>query len=184
MAFDNNGKWSFEDDSVANKVAAITAGSSDYMRQAKTNGLQVANRRGLGNSSMAVGAAQASAIDRATPIASQEASQIAGYNLGEQNHLNTFDRDRAGYAAGQQEMLATALTNLSNQRFGAYATIAQNPEIPADARNATFSSINSQYDDTLRYLQDLYQVNLRPAGTTVPAAGVPAISNLSVGGLG
>lgn len=83
MAFDSAGKWSMEDDGVASRIAAITSGGSPVMKQAETAGMQSANRRGLGNSSMAVGAAQSEVIRAATPIASQEAQQVAQKNLTE-----------------------------------------------------------------------------------------------------
>lgn len=176
MAYDSSGKWKPEDDSVANKIASITSGSSNYMRQARTAGMQGANRRGLGNSSMAVGAAQGAAIDRALPIAGQDAQQTHAKNLAEQQHLNDFDRDAARYAAAEREMLARAMTDLSNQRSNSYATIAGNPQIPADARNAVYGSINDQHTAALRYLEQLYGVNLAGQAAPPPApAPAPAL---------
>lgn len=63
------------DDSVANKVTAITKQDSPLMQAAATEGLKIANRRGLLNSSIAAGASTGAALDRALPIASQDASQ-------------------------------------------------------------------------------------------------------------
>lgn len=87
MAYDQTGKWSPEEDSVATRIAAITAGGSPLMRQAANQGLQVANRRGLGNSSIAAGASQAEVIRAAAPIASQDAQQTYGKNLQTQQGL-------------------------------------------------------------------------------------------------
>lgn len=68
-------------DSVADKVKSLTSQDSALMQQAKTDGLRVANRRGLLNSSMAVGASQDAMVSKALPIASQDASQAYGKNM-------------------------------------------------------------------------------------------------------
>lgn len=68
-------------DSVADKVKALTSQDSPLMQQAKTQGLKVANRRGLLNSSMAAGATQEAMLDKALPIASQDASQAFQKNM-------------------------------------------------------------------------------------------------------
>lgn len=93
MAYDSSGKWQFEDDGVASRVAAITAGGSPLMTQARTSGMQAANRRGLGNSSMAAGAAEQAVIAAATPIASQDAQQTAQKNV-----LEMQNRQQIGLA--------------------------------------------------------------------------------------
>jgi hypothetical protein len=63
------------DDSVADRIGQITAQDSPLMQAARTEGLKVANRRGLLNSSMAAGASQGAALNYALPIASQDAGQ-------------------------------------------------------------------------------------------------------------
>ena len=63
------------DDSVVNKLNTITAGDSPLMQAARTEGLKVANRRGLLNSSIAAGATQTAMLQAALPIAQQEAAQ-------------------------------------------------------------------------------------------------------------
>lgn len=60
---------------VATEVNRITATDSPIMQQAQTDGLKMANRRGLLNSSMAVGAAQNEVIRAALPMAQQTAGQ-------------------------------------------------------------------------------------------------------------
>lgn len=68
-------------DSVADKVKELTSQDSALMQQAKTEGLKIANRRGLLNSSMAVGASQDAMVSKALPIASQDASQSFQKNM-------------------------------------------------------------------------------------------------------
>lgn len=82
--------------SVADNVAKITSQDSPLMQRAKTSGLQMANRRGLLNSSIAVGAAQNAVIDAATPIASQDASTAArAYEAGQDRALSEVQQDRS-----------------------------------------------------------------------------------------
>lgn len=87
-----------ENDSVSERIAAITAQDSPLMEQARTSGLKLANSRGLLNSTMAIGAAQDSTYRAATPIASQEAAQAAGRNAQRLGLTTEIERMRA--AAG------------------------------------------------------------------------------------
>ena len=64
-----------QNDSVADGVAKIASEDSKLNQMARTEGLKAANRRGLLNSSMAVGAAQDAVLKNALPIASQDAQQ-------------------------------------------------------------------------------------------------------------
>ena len=61
---------------VSGRLQGLLADDSSYIQQARTRALQEANRRGLANSSIAVGAGEAAAIDAALPIALSDA-QIA-----------------------------------------------------------------------------------------------------------
>jgi hypothetical protein len=67
-------------DSMADKVTEITSADSPLMRAAKTEGLKVANRRGMLNSSLAAGTTQRAMLDAALPIASQDAATAANKN--------------------------------------------------------------------------------------------------------
>lgn len=169
MAFDSNGVWKQEDAGVANRIAKITSGNSDYMKSARTSGLQTANRRGLGNSSMAARASQGAAIDRAAPIASQEAQQIYGHNMAE--HEGGIRTDQLGMqlAAAEREAMARMISDMSGQRFGAMSNTLVNPDIPGSARAAVQRSINDQYTSAMNYLQRLYGVQLNNA--PIPAGG-------------
>lgn len=164
MAFGSDGVWKQEDAGVANRIAKITSGNSDYMKSARTSGMQTANRRGLGNSSMAVRAAEGAAIDRAAPIASQEAQQIHGHNMAE--HEGGIRTDQLGMqlAAAEREAMGRFIADMSGQRYGALANTLVNPDIPGSARSAVQGSINSQHQQALNYLQRLYGVRLSDAG--------------------
>ena len=62
---------------VEQRLNGILDANSDYIKRARNEGMMVANRRGLQNSSIAAGAAQGAAIDRALPIAQQDADIAA-----------------------------------------------------------------------------------------------------------
>lgn len=201
MAVDANGNYVLEDDSVANRVAKITSGGSDMMKMARTQGMQAANRRGLGNSTMAIGAAEASALNAAVPIASQEASQVAQRNIaglgeaGTNNRLTrTIDADaeraRMTIAADAQKSMLSGVTDLTGNRFTAISNTLQNDKIPAATRAAVQSSIDGQYNQALDYIQNIYgasisnpvqQQAVAPAGLT--AAQAAALQTARSGGL-
>ena len=122
MAYDASGKWQAENEGVASRVAAITSGNSDLMKAARTQGLQQAQRRGLGNSSMAVGAAELSALNAATPIASQEAQQIAQKNQAQMGIDADWQKTQAAIASDQQKAILGSVTDLTANRFNAIST--------------------------------------------------------------
>lgn len=62
------------EDTMEHRIQGIIQKNSPLMQMAQTQGLQSANRRGLLNSSIAVGEAQKAVIGAALPIASQDAS--------------------------------------------------------------------------------------------------------------
>lgn len=176
MAFDDKGIWKQEDAGVANKIAKLTLDNSDYMKSARTSGMQTANRRGLGNSSMAARASQGAAIDRAAPIASQEAQQIHQHNIAE--HEGGIKTDQLGMqlAAAEREAMANAIRDMSSQRFGAISNTLVNDKIPAGARSAVQRSIDDQYRSAMNYLQRLYGVQFSDAGFEVNSGGAyPAV---------
>ena len=75
------GTFEPEDASVSTELNKVLATDSPLLTQARTRAAQVANRRGLLNSSLAVQAGEAAAFDVALPIASQQAGQLHQSNL-------------------------------------------------------------------------------------------------------
>lgn len=90
-----------QDDSVQNRLYGLMSMSNPLMKQAKTAGLQMANRRGLLNTSMGVGAAQDSMVRAAMPIAQQDAQQAFQKNLSRQDFLQ--GRNLQGEEIGARE---------------------------------------------------------------------------------
>lgn len=72
----------------ANKIMAE---DSPLMRQARNQGMLSAASRGLGNSSIAAGAAQAEATKAAVPLAQQNAQQTQNQQLANQKALNEME---------------------------------------------------------------------------------------------
>jgi hypothetical protein len=73
---------------VEGRVASISNSGSPLMQLAATRAKQAANRSGLLNSSMAVGAGQRAVIDAATPIAQADAASYQQQQLTNQASLN------------------------------------------------------------------------------------------------
>jgi hypothetical protein len=90
-------------DSVENRVASISASGSPLMKQAEQTGLNLANKRGMLNSSIAVGAAQGETLKAATPIATADAQIAAQKNLAAMDQTGQNERLTAN--AGFQSQL-------------------------------------------------------------------------------
>jgi hypothetical protein len=81
-------------ETVQGQVNSILAQDGPLMQRARTLAAQQMSQRGLVNSSMAVGAAQAAMMDRATPIAAQDAQtygQRSMFNTDATNQANQFN---------------------------------------------------------------------------------------------
>ncbi len=100
-------------DTVQGQVDSILAKDSPLMQRARTLATQQMAQRGLVNSSMAVGAGTAAMVDRATPIAAQDANtfnQVAQDNqnaLNQSGQFNAGEINRFGLQTGQQNFQAT-----------------------------------------------------------------------------
>lgn len=64
-----------QNENVASNMASIVNQGSPVMNMARADGMRAANRRGLMNSSMGVGAAQEAVLRTALPMAQQQAQQ-------------------------------------------------------------------------------------------------------------
>lgn len=152
MAIDPaTGLFTPEDDSVSTRLTGLLKQNSPIMQQAKTTGLQIGNKRGLLNSSMAVGAAQNEMIKAALPIASQDASQTASKNLSAQGFAqstglqqqqidSTTGLQAADIAArkelqvedlGSKERIATLNVGANDRRFAISAAAELNKKYGA-----------------------------------------------------
>jgi hypothetical protein len=95
----------------ANKIMAE---DSPLMRMAKQEGMLTAARRGLGNSSIAAGAAQAEMSKAAVPLAQQNAAQQQRQELTNQGAANTAENLNVTEANRMEQMNVTQ-ANQANQ---------------------------------------------------------------------
>lgn len=149
---------------IARRVAALTSKDSALMRTARTSGLQTANRRGVVNSSMAVGAAEQSALGVATPIASQESQQDLQERVNRQN-----------LAAAERERILAAQVQAQGNYSSALAQTLANDKIPAGARDSVQRALRDQLYSNVSFIEDLYSVDLAfngNGGAAAPATGV------------
>ncbi|WP_017182291.1 hypothetical protein [Sphingobium xenophagum] len=160
MAWKPDGTWAVEDDSVAGRVAALTAQDSALMQGARTSGLKVANRRGLMNSSMAAGASETAAIGAATPIASQDASQIYGKNIQKMQGDQQDKTTAATIAQADRANLAQTTASLADSYSNSVANTLTNDKIPAATRTAAQQNAANVYQQSIARLQSLYGVSL------------------------
>lgn len=109
---------------VANQLQGLLDPNNPYLRQGMNRANRAAANAGMGRSSIAIGNAQAALVDRALPIAQQDAStyaQAAGQN---QDALNTNlgqERDIRNQILMQQQQIAagdrSSAANLAAQRY-------------------------------------------------------------------
>lgn len=134
-----------KDEGVASRVTGLMQSDNPLMRQAETAGLQKANRRGLLNSSVAVGAAQNEAYRVALPIAQQEAAQASSYNalsreIGSREKMAAAEqvaaKQRLGMELDSREMSMLAEMAAAKQRLGMQLT-SQEQTALADREAAT-----------------------------------------------
>ncbi len=93
------------DASVANQLTGLLASDSPYIALARNAGMRTAGRRGLLNSSIAAGSAEAAAIAAAAPIASQDAAQIQQTN---QANLESWNQLRNASTLQNSQMAMEA----------------------------------------------------------------------------
>lgn len=84
MAYGADGTWKPEDDSVASRITGLIQPDNPFVMQAKTDANNTAQRRGMLNSSLAIGEGEKAAFNAALPIASQDAATTANKNLSAQ----------------------------------------------------------------------------------------------------
>lgn len=114
----NLGVVNLETDSVSGQLDKILSKDSPLVTRARAGAAQVANSRGLLNSTMAASAGEAAAIDTALPIAQQDASMFTQQRLANQQAGNTasqFGADAANKFA-QQKLAGEQESSLMSQK--------------------------------------------------------------------
>lgn len=91
---------------VEGRLTGLLSQQSPYMQRARQAATEASNRRGLLNTSMAVGAAQGAAIDRALPIAQQDAAAFLEQQFRNQGYSNDAARYLAEQSVQRENMQA------------------------------------------------------------------------------
>ena len=134
---------------IAARITQLTSKDSDWMRSARTEGLKQANRRGLANSSIGIGAARREAISAAAPIASQESQQAMQQDIS-----------RSQIAAQERGQLLDAFTQQVAGYQSSLSNTLNNDKIPAASRSAVQQSLRDQLTYGLNWMQNLYGVRV------------------------
>jgi len=184
----NTTNWNVgKDQTVQGQLGTILDSGSPLLQQAETNAAQMANKRGLLNSSMAVSAGQQALVNTALPIAQQDASTQA--NAGQYNAeaANTTDRFNAGNAnttsqfnTGQTNQMASDQAKMSQTDRLANQAATQQTLIKsmdqqftaqqANADNATKLQLQQMQSTTQKQLADI-EANYKTLMQTNASAG-------------
>ncbi|WP_211217788.1 hypothetical protein [Fodinicurvata sediminis] len=147
-------------ESVSQRVTGLMSKNSPMMQQARTQGRQEGNRRGLLNSSMSAGAAHREALKQAVPIASQEAQQASqanrqGAQLESREYISRMD-----IAAREREKMASLSAAYENTYSQMVSTVMNNHKMPADAREEYIKHAGRVRDSNMALLEQMYGVQL------------------------
>ena len=153
---------------AAGQLDEILASDSPLMKRAANQGSQVANSRGLLNSSMAAGASQGAMIDRAAPIASQDSSQFANlsqFNAGQENQMRSQENAYLANSSlsGQSYQQSRGLnqqnfgfqTNLSDQQY------QQNLGLNEQGYQFDMGRMQQQFNNEMQRMGYAYELDQR-----------------------
>jgi hypothetical protein len=174
------------DELAQNQLANITNKDSPLMQLAGTQGKQYAASRGLLDSSIGAGAAQASMIDKATPFALQDASRygmVADKNLDWQNEFGMadkrigadYDQLRLGHQwqSGENVLDRTHQSSMQQAEFGFRGS--QNELDRAlqkylQSSNQTWQSGESDKDRSFQKMMQDYELGWRSGEASLDRA--------------
>jgi hypothetical protein len=143
---------------VEGRLSGLLSQNSDYIQRARTGATQTANRRGMLNSSMAAGAAEGAAIDRALPIAQQDAQAHLEQQFLNQGYSNDAAKSLAAQSV-QRENLAAGLEQDTNQ-FNAAQTFEQQKINSAEANKNNFAILTADLQGQLAGIDNELAKNL------------------------
>ena len=151
-----DGQWVAEDDSVATQVSKLQSQDSALMRQSSAAGLRTANRRGLINSSMGVGAGVSAALGAVTPIASQDAESIKQKNMQGVDHQQGRMLTAAQIAAQDRQTYANSMNAAGDSYITGIGKTLENDKIPSSTRAAVQGDIAAIYKQQQAQLAAIY----------------------------
>jgi uncharacterized FlaG/YvyC family protein len=148
-----------EQSTVEGRLSGLLSQNNPYIDRARTEAAQLANRRGMLNTSMAAGAAEGAAIDRALPIAQQDARAHLEQQFLNQGYSNEESKHLAD-ASIQRENMGAAFQQETNQ-FNA-ARQFEADKLNADAENrAAMQYANEQNKNNFAQVSADLQAQLK-----------------------
>lgn len=134
---------------VAGQLNDITSANSPYMQLARQQGMLSAAQRGLGNSSIAAGNAEAAAVQAAAPLAEQNASEAAQGKLQNSQLETQANEFNAGQTNANQQLDAQLKTQTSqfnaSQQQSAGATNAAALNAMREQTQQIVAQMNTQF---------------------------------------
>jgi hypothetical protein len=163
---------------------------SPLMRQAETRGLQAANRRGLLNSSIAVGEAQRAQLDAIAPLAGAEADQrqqdrMAQFDADTRERLQKIDIEsrerlaRMDLDANNRRGAEGMISNILSLEQNTLANIMANTRLSASERQRQIQAAEQRMRSQMDLVEGLFQIDtsIYTAQTSAPPpASTPARS--------
>lgn len=140
---------------AARRLTDLTKTDNPLMTQSRTSGLQMANQRGMLNSSIAAGASEGAAIAAAAPIATADAqlgesSRQADLNRTQQVTLQEGDQAFQGDQAGLDRTQQTAILGQQQTFQGEQAGLNRTQETAILGQQQTFQGQQAGLDRTQR----------------------------------
>lgn len=143
-------------DLSSNQLNDITSQDSPLMQRAKSEGMLTAAKRGLQNSSIAAGAVQGAMVDKATPLALQDAQTTFTQGRANQDATNTaaqFGADAENAAALQNAKLAT---DVSQQNAALQTDVSKsNAALTQDTNTTNANAENAMRANILQQNSEL-----------------------------
>lgn len=147
------------DATVEGRLSGLLSQNNPYIDRARTEAAQLANRRGMLNTSMAAGAAEGAAIDRALPIAQQDAKAFLEQQFLNQGYSNEAAKHLAD-ASIQRENTQAAFEQDTRQ-FNAARRFEAN-KLQFEAENqASMQFANEQNKNNFAVLSADLQAQLK-----------------------
>lgn len=129
---------------AASQLDAITAANSPYIQQATQQGLLSAASRGLENSSLGAGAAEAAAVQAAAPLAEQNAQGATAAELQNSQLKTQASEFNAGQQNANQQLNAQLATQTNQFNASQQQAAAATNAAAVNAINQQMQSIQAQ----------------------------------------
>lgn len=118
---------------VNNQLNDITKQDSPLMQRARQEGMLLAAKRGLQNSSIAAGTSEGALVDRATPLAQQNSAMLQQQALANQEQTNAAKAQNAQLGTSTSQLNAQLGTDVSKTNAGLQTDVSKiNADLQTD----------------------------------------------------